>query len=352
MTTKNKTLAELAAMVGAEITGAPDLVISGLAELSSAGNSEITFLVKASRVAALDHCRAAAVIVPMAVTTAPLPLLRVKNPYLAAAAIQNWFQAKPFSGTGISTMAHIGNDCQLPAAISIGPMAVLGDRVIIGERVTIGAGAVIGDDVHIGDDCLIHANVTIYQGCRLGSRIIIHSGTVIGCDGFGFATDEKGCHLKWPHVGIVRIDDDVEIGSCVTIDRATFGETRIRQGARLDNLIQIAHNVVVGENSVLAAQVGIAGSSTLGRNVVLGGQVGINGHIHLADRTMVAAKSGVANNTDKADVISGFPAIQHRDWLKAATIFARLPQFYKEFRELKEKVAKIYQELFKDEQNG
>jgi UDP-3-O-[3-hydroxymyristoyl] glucosamine N-acyltransferase len=348
MNEKGKTLAELARMVGGDLVGDQEIVIESLADLASAGAGQITFLVKKSQAASLTETKAAAIIVPLAVDSADKPLIRVKDPYMAAAVIQNYFLQKPFQASGIHTTAHIGNDCNIPGAVSIGPMVAIGDRVKLGERVTIKPGVVVGNDVEIGDDSILFANVTIYHSCTIGKRVQVHSGTVIGGDGFGFATDEQGNHVKWPHTGTVQIDDDVDIGANVTIDRATFGKTHIMQGARIDNLVTVAHNVKIGVNSVVVAQVGIAGSASLGRNVVLGGQVGVKGHIHLDDGVMVAAKSGVHNNQQKGSIIAGIPAIPHKNWLKASMLIGKLPEMFKDIRSLKSKISQIYTKLFPD----
>jgi UDP-3-O-[3-hydroxymyristoyl] glucosamine N-acyltransferase len=349
MPAKNTTLAELSQMVGGELHGDPDIAIHGLADLSSATAGEIAFLVKAAGIETLAKSHGSAFIVPPALDYDDKPLIKVANPYLAAAIIQNFFQTEPFRATGISPKSVIGNNCDIPEEISVGPFVCIGDRVKLGERVTIHAGAVIGNDVEIGDDCLLYPNVTVYHSCSIGSRVIIHSGTVIGSDGFGFATDEHGNHLKWPHIGTVQIGDDVEIGANVTVDRGTFGKTHIMRGTKIDNLVQVAHNVKIGENSLLVAQVGIAGSASLGKNVVVGGQSAIKGHIHLDDGVMVAGKSGVHSSQSKGSIVSGYPAIPHKDWLKASIIFAKLPKLYGEIRDMKKKIAKIYEKMFPDE---
>ena len=341
METKKTTLAELAELVDGEVVGDPRISVSGLGDSATAGSEELTFVVKPRQEREIADTGAAAVIVPLAVESAAKPLIRVKDPYLAAAIIHNHFLKTPFIATGISPRAHYGDDCRIPEATSIGPMAVLGDRVRLGERVTIHPGAVIGDDVQIGDDSVIHANVTVYAASRIGSRVIIHSGTVVGSDGFGYATDQQGHHVKRPHVGIVRIDDNVEIGANVCIDRGTFGQTWIKQGVKIDNLVQVAHNVVVGEHSLLVSQAGIAGSAQLGRNVVLGGQSGVNGHIKIGDRVMAAARTGIHGNLNGGEIVAGFPAIPLRQWLKASMAFASLPAMIKEIRRLKKKVAEL-----------
>jgi len=350
MAAKTKTLAELSEMVGGELHGDPDIAIHGIADLALAGPGEIGFLVKVSGLERIKNSKASAFIVPDSLVYEDKPLIKVKNPYLAAARIQNFYQAKPFKAQGISPKAHIGSNCEIPDEISIGPFVAVGDRVKLGKRVILHPGVVIGNDVVIGDDCTFYPNVTVYHSCTIGARVIIHSGTVIGSDGFGFATDEAGNHVKWPHIGTVQIDDDVEIGSNVSVDRGTFGKTHIMRGTKMDNLVQIGHNVTIGENTLIVAQVAIGGSASLGNNVVLGGQVAIKGHIHLEDGVMVAAKSGVHGNVPKGSIVSGIPAIPHKDWLKASTIYAKLPKLYRELLEMRAKIEKLSGEMLPDDE--
>jgi len=229
----------------------------------------------------------------------------------------------------------------VPAEVTIGPLACIGDRVRLGTRVTVSSGAVIGDDCVIGDDTVLHANVTVADHTIIGKRVIVHSGAVIGSDGFGYATDRNGSHLKKPQVGNVQIDDDVEIGANSCVDRAAFGTTRIRRGVKIDNLVMIAHNVDVGENSILVAQVGIAGSTTLGRNVVLAGKAGIAGHLHLGDRVMVAAMAGVHSDLPDDAVVSGTPAIEIKKWRRAVAAIPRLPDMVREIRLLRREVDEL-----------
>jgi UDP-3-O-[3-hydroxymyristoyl] glucosamine N-acyltransferase len=349
MVAKTKTLAEISTMVGGDLTGDPEITIHGLADLASARKGEIAFMVKEAHIGILKKSNGSAFIVPRTLAYDEKPLIRVANPYLAAARLQNFFQAKPFQAAGISPTSAIGSNCDIPAETSIGPFVAIGNRVRLGKRVTLHSGVVIGDDVMIGDDSLLYPNVTVYHSCTIGSRVIIHSGAVIGSDGFGFATDTEGNHIKWPHTGVVQIDDDVEIGANTTIDRATFGKTHIMKGTKMDNLIQVGHNVRIGENSLIVAQVGIAGSASLGKNVVLGGQAGVKGHIHLDDNTVVAGKSGVHSNQKKGAIVSGYPAIPHKDWLKASIIFSKLPQIHEELLSIQKKIKKIHEKLFANE---
>lgn len=335
------TLAELAALVDGQVRGDSSLKVSALNGIEYAGPGEITFILQAKQVEALTECGATACLVPEDVTEASLPVIAVARPELAAALIHNHLLEEPFTAKGVHPTAVVGEGCSIPQQVIIGPQACLGDRVQLGERVTIHPGVVIGDDVTIGDDTILHANVTVAGRCTIGSRVILHHGAVIGSDGFGFVTDARGFHIKKPQVGTVRIDDEVEIGANACVDRAAFGTTWIKAGARIDNLVMVAHNVVVGENSVLVSQVGIAGSTTLGRNVVLGGKVGVNGHVTLGDGVMAAAMSGVHNDQPDGAVIGGAPAFDAKKWARATAAYTRLPEVVKEVRRLKREVERL-----------
>jgi UDP-3-O-[3-hydroxymyristoyl] glucosamine N-acyltransferase len=342
MTEKTVSVEFLAEMVGGRVVGDKHVLISRFAPLDMAGKQDISFLAKAKMTELLETTGAGAVIVPPGVEAVKnVPLIQVKDPYLAVALIHGFFVQVPFTAKGLHPRACVGEECRLGKEVSIGPLAVLGNRVTIGERVTIEAGAVLGDDVEIGDDSTIHANVAVYEKCRIGKRVTIHSGTVIGSDGFGYAANERGEHIKRPQVGIVQIDDDVEIGANTCIDRAAYGVTWIKSGVKIDNLVQVAHNVVVGENSLLVAQVGIAGSTTLGRNVVLGGQAAVNGHITIGDQVMVAARGGVHNDQPKGAVLGGAPAFPIRQWAKACAVFAKLPELQVTVRKNSKAIAEL-----------
>jgi len=336
-----KTLAELATLVGGELAGPAELAISGLNDLALAGAGEITFVTDARRLEGLAASGASAVILPQVAAACERPAIRVRNPYLAAAIIHNLFLARPFVAGGIHPTAVVGNGCRIPAAITIGPHAVIGNGVQFGERVTIGPGVVIGDEVVLGDDVLLHPNVTIVARCVLGNRVIIHPGAVIGSDGFGYATDEAGRHVKRPHVGIVELEDDVEIGANTCIDRGTFGKTSVKAGAKIDNLVQLAHNVEIGEHSFLVAQVGVAGSTKTGHHVVMGGQVGLAGHLAIGNGVMIAAKSGVHDDQPDGAIIAGIPALPHKRWLRVSGAVAKLPEMVKELRELRRQLAEL-----------
>jgi len=339
MTQETKTLAELAALVEGEVLGDPAVRISAFNDVANAAAGEITFIAQGKYVEQLARSRASAVIVPHDTAEAALPAIRVKNPYLAAAIIHNLFYQRPAPAPGIDKHAVIGADCRIAPSVSIAPLAVVGQRVSLGENVVIESGVVIGDDVIIGDGTIVEANVVVRAGCRIGSRVILYSGAVIGSDGFGYATNSRGIHIKRPQVGNVVIGDDVEIGANTCIDRATFGSTVIGKGTKIDNLVQIGHNVEIGEGCLLVSQCGVAGSSRLGNGVVLAGQSGVGDHVEVGDGVMAAGRSGINSNVKPGAVVAGFPAIAYKDWLQAATAFSRIPQLIKDVRRLRRQVS-------------
>jgi len=334
-------LEELAIVADGEIVGDKQLQITGFAPLEAAGVGDISFLVKGSQVEKLDNFTGSAVIVPMAVEESSVPVIRVDDPYLASAKIHSLLIEKPFIATGVHAQACVGEGTTVPQLISVAPFVSIGAGVTLGERITIEAGVVIGDGVEVGDDTLLKANVTIAEGCKIGKRVILFSGAVIGSDGYGYATDKQGFHTKRPQVGIVQIDDDVEIGANSCVDRAAYGITHIKSGSKIDNLVQIAHNVIVGENSLIVSQVGISGSTTLGRNVVLGGQVGVTGHITLEDGVMVAAQSGIHNNQKAGSRVGGSPALPMKQYVRAAIQYGKLPGMGRDIRTLKKQMAEL-----------
>lgn len=347
MTQETRTLAELAALVEGELLGDPGVRISAFNDVANASAGDITFIARGKYSDQLARTGASAIIVPHDMQEVALPAIRVKNPYLAAAIIHNLFYQRPRPAPGIDGRAVIGADCRIAPSVSIAPLAMVGRGVTLGERVVIESGAVIGDDVIIGDETIVEANVVVRAGCRIGSRVIIYSGAVIGSDGFGYATNARGIHIKRPQVGNVVIEDDVEIGANTCIDRATFGSTLIRKGTKIDNLVQIGHNVEIGEGCLLVSQCGVAGSSRLGNGVVLAGQSGVGDHVEVGDGVMAAGRSGINSNVKPGAVVAGFPAIAYKEWLQAATAFSRIPQLVKDVRRLR----KLVSEPAGDEKN-
>lgn len=335
------TLAGLLAHIDGDIIGDPLRKIRGAAPFDAAAKDDITFADSPRILKRIHETGAGAVIVPQGFSAGTgINLIQTGNPRLAFARVMPLFFPAPATVPGIDPNAVIGRHVRIGKDVSIGSFAVIGDNGIIGERSRIHPGVVIGDGVHIGDDTEIYPNVTILNGCRIGSRVIIASGTVIGSDGFGFVADGDR-HVKIPQVGIVVIDDDVEIGACNTIDRATFGKTWIRRGVKTDNHVHIGHNVVVGENSLIVAQVGIAGSTFIGRNVILAGQAGIGGHLTIGDRVTVGPQAGVARSLAAGVVVSGTPEMPHPLWLRVQQIIPRLPELKKRITDLEKQLEQM-----------
>lgn len=329
-------LKEIALMLRGEIKGEQDIEIQGVAAIHEAKEGEITFL---SDIKLLKECarsRASCVVVKNFIPDLDKPQIVVNNPQYAFAKLLEHFYIKPEYPTGISNEAFVSKKAEIGKDVSIFPLAYISDNVFIGDNTVIYPGVFIGNDTVIGNQCIIYPNVTIREKIKIGNSVIIHPGSVIGSDGFGYVF-EGGRHHKIPQVGGVIIGDDVEIGANVTIDRATTSNTVIGRGAKIDNLVQIAHNVSVGENSIIVAQVGIGGSAEIGNFVVLGGQAGVADHVKIDDGCMFGAKSGIMGHVTKG-IYSGSPAIPHRDWLKSSAVFAKLPELNKKIRELEEKI--------------
>ena len=330
-------LNELAGKLGAALSSEGDIELSGVAGIHEAKEGQITFVSEEKYLKDLDQSPASAAIVPLNAPAMKKPLLRVKNPRLAFARALGLFYVKPYAATGVSDKAVLGQHVVIGPDPSIHPYAVVADDARIGSRVTLYPGVYIGQGSSVGDDCIIYPNVSIREGITIGSRVIIHSGTVIGSDGYSFVTD-GGKHHKIPQVGGVLIADDVEIGANCTIDRATLGNTVIKQGSKLDNMVHIAHNVTIGEHCLLAGQVGIAGSATLGNYVVFGGQAGVADHTIVGDRVMAGGKAVIARDVEPGQVIAGFNAMPIRDWLKVQAVLPKLPEMKKLIHELERRI--------------
>ncbi|HEX3619347.1 MAG TPA: UDP-3-O-(3-hydroxymyristoyl)glucosamine N-acyltransferase [Candidatus Udaeobacter sp.] len=332
------TVKELAALSGGELVGDPTLKITGAASLGEAARGEISFFTNRKYIGLLRKTRASAIFVPPDFAE-PIDAahIRVSNPTKAFEEVLLKFAPKPITfAPGVHSSAVIDPSAQLGERVSIQPLAVIEPDARIGDDTIIGAGSYIGHETTIGSSCLIYPNVTIRERSRIGSRVIIHSGAVIGADGFGFEMVD-GRQQKIQQLGIVQIDDDVEIGANTTIDRARFGRTWIQQGVKIDNLVQIAHNVVVGKDSVIVAQSGISGSTCVGQRVMMGGQVGIVGHLEIGDGTAIGAQSGISKST-QGGAWFGSPAVPLAEAKQQIAWIHRLGKLFARVKEIEKKL--------------
>lgn len=336
MTLKLQAIAEMTG--GTLVGGGLDEIVGG-APFESAGPDEITYAGEAKFLKRLTETRAGAVFVPRAVEGYGGCQVVVGNPQVAFVQVLNHFHPQRRPAAQVHPRAVVDADVQLGENVYIGPCAVIGSGVQIGNDVVIHPNVVVGENVRIGDGCLIYPNVTIGAETEIGARVIIHAGVAIGSDGFGFAPDGQRFH-KIPHTGIVQIDDDVEVGANTTIDRATYGRTWIQRGVKIDNLVHVGHNVVVGEDSVLVAHVGIAGSATIGHHAVIAGQVGIAPHTKVGNHVTVGPQSGVAQPVADGEVLTGSPAIPHRQWLRVQRIISNLPELKRKLTALERRADK------------
>jgi UDP-3-O-[3-hydroxymyristoyl] glucosamine N-acyltransferase len=334
------TLGQLAQALGATLEGDPRRVVTGVAPLESAGPDQVSFLTHARYQDAARASRAGAFVAGAEAADLPAPVLRVRAPQQALVDLLNLFHPPAAVEPGVHATAVVAADARIDATASIGAHAVIEAGARIGARARVGALVFVGAGVEVGDDCVLGPHVALLAGVRLGRRVLIHPGAVLGADGFGFAFD-GAAHRKIPQTGGVVIEDDVEIGANTTIDRATFGDTIVRRGTKIDNLVQIGHNVEVGEHAILVAQVGISGSSRLGRGVVLAGQVGVADHVTIGDGTLVGAQGGVPSDLPAGGKYLGAPA---RPMLEAKRIMAaesRLPELLRRVRALERALAAL-----------
>lgn len=335
------TAAQIAALIGAKVEGDAHVSISDFAKIEEGRQGALSFVANPKYEPYLYETQASIVIVNDALQLekpVTATLLRVPDAYAAFAALLEKYNELLIAGTakkGIEQPSFISESARLGADVYIGAFAYIGNKVTLGDRVKVYPGAYIGDGVTIGNDSVIYAGVKIYHQCQLGQGVIVHAGTVIGADGFGFAPLAEGGYKKIPQLGNVVIEDQVEIGAGTTIDRATMGSTLICRGVKLDNLIQIAHNVEIGEHTVIAAQTGISGSTKIGRQCMIGGQVGIVGHIQIADNTRINAQSGLSKSiTQPGTTVNGTPAFDYKSCLKSQAIFRNLPDWVQRIQQL------------------
>lgn len=342
------TLEDLSERLGAEVFGRKSVLISGINSLREATAGEISLYMDPRYKDALKSTKASALIVRERTELFQGPQLIVPNPGLAYAEAASLFCPALPRHPGISREAVVHETSTIGKDVSIYPLVYVGEGAVIGEGATLFPGVYVGDRVTIGRNTVIYPNVTLMPGVRIGDEVIIHAGTVVGSDGFGFVRDGARS-VKIPQLGTVQIDDRVEIGANNTIDRAALGKTWIRSGVKTDNLVQIAHNVTIGENTIIVAQAGISGSVTVGNQVIIGGQVGISDHVQIGDRAMIGSQSGVAKSISSGEVVSGTPTMPHRLWLKTRGLIARLPELNERIRGLERKLAQLEKRLAGDE---
>lgn len=344
-------LAQIAELLGVPVAaGAGDVLIDGIATLDEAGDRDLSFLASDRFLKAFAQTRAAGVIVQKRVrlpADSGKPVLLVDDADLASAKVAQFF-APPIwrPPVGIDRSAHVAATATIGEGAAIGPNVVVGAGAKIGARTVLHANVVVGGETVVGAECELFPNVVVRERCRLGDRVVIHAGSVIGSDGFGYRWDGSK-HAKIPQIGVVVIEDDVEIGSCVCIDRAKFSATRVGRGSKIDNLVQIAHNAVLGPHCIMAGQSGIAGSAVLGAGVMLGGQCAVRDHVHMADGAMLGPCSGAMDDVEAKQIVTGLPAIPHRQFLREQAAMRHLPEMRSEVRKLQEQVEELKKLLSK-----
>jgi UDP-3-O-[3-hydroxymyristoyl] glucosamine N-acyltransferase len=338
------TLSHIATLLGCPAPSHPNLAITGMATLAEAVETDISYLGSDAYLKDFATTKAAAVIVKRGMKLPPgptKPLLIVDNADLAQVKILELLAPPiPRPKVGLAPSARVAPSAVLEESVAVGPNVTIGERTTIGRGTVIHPGVVIGDDVIIGEQCEFFPNVVIRERITIGSRVIIHAGSVLGSDGFGYRWDGQR-HAKIPQIGTVIVEDDVEIGSCVCVDRAKFSSTRIGRGTKIDNLVQVAHNCQIGPHCIIVGQAGLAGSAKLGTGVVLGGQSAVRDHVTMGDASMAAARSGVAEDVDPKAVVSGMPALPHRQSLREQAALRRLPDLMVTVRKLEEEIEKL-----------
>ena len=337
-------LKKIVELVGGNLKGGGSLEITGAAGLDNSRAGEITFVAEKKFLSRLQDCKASAVFVKEACDTGKAQVIH-PHPALAFARLLAHFHPEPQPVPGVDSRAVISANVSLGKDVAIFPFVYIGKNTVIGDRSVLHPGAVIGDDCRIGKDVTVHANVTLYRGTTLGDHVILHAGAILGADGFGYTPDETGRHVKIPQIGRVVVEDHVEVGANACIDRATQGVTIIKEGAKIDNLVQIAHNCVIGEHSILVSQVGMSGSCTLGRHVTLAGQVGLADHVTLGDNVVLAVRAGALKDIKEPGAYGGLPAVPLFAWKKYNSILPKLPELSRKLKKLEKRLEKIEKEI-------
>ncbi len=341
------TAKQIAAYIGGEIVGDENATVNTFAKIEEGVEGALSFLANPKYASYIHETQSTIVLVnndfvpekPIQAT-----LIKTANAYESLAKLMALYESVKPKKQGISSMASVAASATIGENVYIGPFVFVGENAVIGDNTIIEANASVGDNATVGSDCILYSNVTIYHDCKVGNRCILHAGSVVGADGFGFAPGANG-YEKIPQIGIAILEDDVEIGANTCIDRATMGATIIKRGVKLDNMVQVAHNVVIDEHTVMAAQCGVAGSTKIGSWCMVGGQSGISGHIKLGNQVKVGGHSGVSNNVQDGKAVMGYPAFDHAQFARATVIFKKLPDMYREMDTLKKEIESLKQQL-------
>ncbi len=336
---------EIARLLDCPFEGDGKTEIRGVSDLEKAGEGDLVFLAHRKYRPLLEKTRASAAIIPVEEDYDRIPVIKSANPHLSFMRIVELFYVPFRPEPGIHPTAVVSASAKLGKEISVGAFVHIGDEAEVGDKTVIFPFVAIYRGVKIGKEAVVHSHVSIREEVRIGNRVIIHNNSVIGSDGFGYLQDKDRRHIKIPQAGTVIIEDDVEIGACSAVDRAALGETLIRKGTKIDNLVQVAHNVEIGENCILAGQTGIAGSVKIGKNVITGGQVALSDHINIGDNVMIAGRTGVMKDIPPNSIVAGAPSQDIREWKKSSIAFARLGELVKEIRDLKKKVEDLEKKI-------
>lgn len=332
-------LSELASALGCELKGGEgSLEITGVAGMEQAAASELTFLANPKYAHKLKHTLAGAVLVSSPVESLAAGQLISANPYLDFARALALFYQPPRPRPGIHPLAFVATSAAIGENASIGPFAVVGENVVLGHNAVLHPHVVVYEGASIGDDFYAHSHAVVREHCRIGNSVILQNAAIVGGDGYGFAKRGDGTHAKIVQSGVTVIEDDVEIQTLTSVDRASVGETRVKRGAKIDSLVQVGHGCVVGEDNIICAQTGLAGSTILGKGVLLAGQVGVSGHLTIHDGAVVYAQSGIGHDVEPGAVVSGSPAFEVHQWLRAITAFPRLPEISRTIRQLEKRL--------------
>ena len=341
------TAKQIAAYVGGEIIGDENVTVCTFAKIEEGVKGALSFLANPKYASYIYDTQSSIVLVnsdfiperPIQTT-----LIKTANAYESLAKLMTLYESVKPKKTGISPMASVAASATIGENVYIGPFVSIGEKAIIGNNTVIEANTSVGDNATVGSDCILYNHVTIYHDCKVGNRCILHAGSVVGADGFGFAPGANG-YEKIPQIGIAILEDDVEIGANTCIDRATMGATIIKRGVKLDNMVQIAHNVIVDEHTVMAAQCGVAGSTKIGSWCMVGGQAGISGHIKIGNQVKVGGHSGVTNSVQDGKAVMGYPSFEHTQFARATVVFKKLPEMYREMDALKKEIESLKQQL-------